>query len=89
MKYVIMECRVQLDMSEGQKLNLAIHHNPVTLIPNEQESSRTSRNEEFSKFAPHSGGNFKPSHTRCGMSRNDGGMEIIYIFLDICDSAMF
>ena len=23
--YVIMECRVQLDMSEGQKLNLAFH----------------------------------------------------------------
>ena len=29
-----------------------------------------------------SGGNFKPSHTRGAMSRNDGGMEIIYIFLD-------
>ena len=51
---------------------------PVTLIRNQQESSRTSRNEEFSKFAPHSGGNFKPSHTRGGMSRNDGGMEILY-----------
>ena len=56
---------------------------PVTLISNQQESSRTSRNEEFSKFAPHSGGNFKPSHNRGGMSRNDDtcGMEIIYIFL--------
>ena len=60
-----------------------MYHTPVTLIPNQQESSRTSRNEEFSKFAPHSGGNFKPSHTRGGMSRNDGGMEIIYIFLDM------
>ena len=49
----------------------------------QQESSRTNRNEEFSKFAPHSGGNFKPSHTRGGMSRNDGGMEILYIFLDM------
>ena len=46
---------------------------PVTLIRNQQESSRTSRNEEF-----YSGGNFKPSHTRGGMSRNDGGMEILY-----------
>ena len=53
-----------------------ITNTPVTLIPNQQESSRTSRNEEFSKFAPHSGGNFKPSHTW-------GGMEIIYIFLDM------
>ena len=58
-------------------------YTPVTLIPNQQESSRTSRNEEFSKFAPHWGGNFKPSHTRGGMSRNDGGMDIIYIFLDM------
>ena len=33
---------------------------PVTLIRNQQESSRTSRNEGFSKFAPHSAGNFKP-----------------------------
>ena len=62
---------------------MSLVYTPVTLIPNQQESSRTSRNEEFSKFAPHSGGNFKPSHTRGGMSRNDGGMEIIYIFLDM------
>ena len=60
-----------------------VAYTPVTLIRNQQESSRTSRNEEFSKFAPHSGGNFKPSHTRGGMSRNDGEMEILYIFLDM------
>ena len=65
----------------------SIINTTVTLIRNQQESSRTSRNEEFSKFAPHSGGNFKPySHTRGGMSRNDVGMEILYIFLD---SAVF
>ena len=46
------------------------------------KQNQPSRNEEFSKFAPHSEGNFKPSHTRGGMSRNDGGMEIINIFLD-------
>ena len=45
-----------------------IVYTPVTLIPNQQESSRTSRNEEFSKFAPQSGGHFKPSHTRAGMT---------------------
>ena len=42
---------------------LCLYNTPVTLIRNQQESSRTSRNEKFSKFAPHSGGNFKPSHT--------------------------
>ena len=60
-----------------------VFNTPVTLIPNQQESSKTSRNEEFSKYAPHSGGNFKPSHTRGGMRWNDGGMEIIDIFLDM------
>ena len=58
-------------------------YTPVTLIRNQQESSRTSRNEEFSKSVPHSGGNFTPSHTRGRMSRNDDGMEILYIILDM------
>ena len=39
----------------------ANHYIPVTLIRNQQESSRTSRNEELSKFGPHSGGNLKLS----------------------------
>ena len=73
-KYIICHC---------SGIRFALANTPVTLIPNQPESSRTSRNGEFSKFAPHSGGNFKPSHTRGGMSRNDGGMEIIYIFLDM------
>ena len=33
------------------------HRGPITLIRNQQESSRTRRNEIFSQFAPHSGGN--------------------------------
>ena len=63
-------------------------HNQGELYPRHTyfESARIKQNqpvEEFSKFASHSGGNFKPSHTRGGMSRNDGGIEIIYIFLDM------
>ena len=77
----------QRDLSENRpwasSVRCGVHVNsPVTLISNQQESNRTSRNEEFSKFASHSGGSFKPSHTIGGMSRNDGGMEIMYIFLD-------
>ena len=40
---------------------------PVTLISNQQESSRTSRNEEFSKFAPRSFGSFKLTKILTGL----------------------
>ena len=48
------------------------------------KQNQPDHDEEILNFAPHSGGNFKTySHTRVGMSRNEVGMDIIYIFLDM------
>ena len=60
---------------------LCLNYTPVTLIPNQQESSRTSRNEEFSRFAPHSGGNFKPSHTRGGRNEPEWRRNGNYLYI--------
>ena len=75
------EIRIKGGRIREVELYCVFCNTPVTLIRNQQESSRTSWNEEFSKFAPHSGGNFKPSHV--SLEAEWAGMEILYIFLDM------
>ena len=68
-----------LELIVIHRLPLVIY-TPATLIRNQQESSRTSRNENSRHIRE---GISNPSHTRGGMSRNDVGMEILYILLDM------
>ena len=62
---------------------IGIAYTPVTLIGISRNQEEPAGMKNFQNSSHIREGISNPSHTRGGMSRNDVGMEILYIFLDM------